>query len=111
MILEFSSNTNYIIRNESSEKISLKKSEILKKEIYVKNSKGINMVRKFVLWKTNKEHTGEYPAFVYHYTDFSPSRADVLKKDLKVSNSKKQIEEIFNDEIVKNIKKGWEKIS
>ena len=94
----------------SLEKISLKKSEILKKEIYVKNSKGINMVRKFVIWKTNKEDTGEYPAFVYHYTDFSPSRADVLKKDLKISNSKKQIEEIFNDEILKNIKKGWEKV-
>ena len=94
----------------SSEKISLKKSEILKKDIYIKNSKGINMVRKFVIWKTNKEDTGEYPAFVYHYTDFSPSRADVLKKDLKVSNSKKQIEEIFNDEILKNIKKGWEKV-
>lgn len=94
----------------SSEKISLKKSEVLKKEIYVKNSKGINMVRKFVIWKTNKDHTGEYPAFVYHFTDFSPSRADVLKKDLKISNSKKQIEEIFNDEILKNIKKGWEKV-
>lgn len=94
----------------SSEKISLKKSEVLKKEIYIKNSKGINMVRKFVIWKTNKEDTGEYPAFVYHYTDFSPSRADVLKKDLKISNSKKQIEEIFNDEILKNIKKGWEKV-
>jgi len=94
----------------SSEKISLKKSEVLKKEIYIKNSKGINMVRKFVIWKTNKDDTGEYPAFVYHYTDFSPSRADVLKKDLKISNSKKQIEEIFNDEILKNIKKGWEKI-
>ena len=94
----------------SSEKISLKKSEILKKDIYIKNSKGINMVRKFVIWKTNKEDTGEYPAFVYHYTDFSPSRADVLKKDLKVSNSKKQIEEIFNDEILKNIKKWWEKV-
>tara|TARA_Y100000385_G_C13043532_1_gene616388 strand:+ start:269 stop:1609 length:1341 start_codon:yes stop_codon:yes gene_type:complete len=98
------------LETASSEKISLKKSELLKKEIYVKNSKGINMVRKFVIWKTNKHHTGEYPAYIYHYTDFSPSRADVLKKDLKVSNSKKQIEEIFNDEILKNIKKGWEKV-
>ena len=34
----------------SSEKISLKKSEVLKKEIYIKNSKGINMVRKFVIF-------------------------------------------------------------
>ena len=38
----------------SSEKISLKKSEVLKKEIYIKNSKGINMVRKFVIWKRSK---------------------------------------------------------
>lgn len=97
------------IESIPSDSISLKKSEILKKEVYTKKSKELYMVRKFVIWKTNKEETEDYPAYVYHYTDFSPSRADVLKKDLKISNSKKQIEEIFNDELLKNIKKGWEK--
>ena len=32
------------------------------------------MVRKFVLWKTNKEQSEDYPAFVVHFTDFSPNR-------------------------------------
>ena len=39
-----------------------------------------------------------------------PSRKDMLKKEIKVSNSKKQIEEIFAKEIVENVKKGWEKV-
>ena len=35
---------------------------------------------------------------------------DMLKKDVKVSDSKKQIEQIYADEIVENVKKGWEKV-
>lgn len=68
------------------------------------------MVRKFVVWKTNKEATEEYPAFVYHYTDFSPSRKDMLKKEVKVSSLKAQIESYLKSEIAENIKKGWSKV-
>jgi hypothetical protein len=42
------------------------------------------------------------------YTDFSPTRKAMLKKDVKVSDSKKQIEQIYADEIAENVKKGWE---
>jgi hypothetical protein len=94
----------------TTEKLNVKKSEILSREVYVKESKGTKMVRKFMVWKTNKEATGEYPAFVYHYTDFSAGRAEMLKKEIKVSDSKKQIEEIFAAEVLKNVKKGWEKV-
>jgi len=91
-------------------KAELKKSEILSREVYVKESKGMKMVRKFMVWKTNKEATGEYPAYVYHYTDFSATRKEMLKKEIKVSDSKKQIEEIFAAEVLENVKKGWEKV-
>jgi hypothetical protein len=94
----------------TTEKLDLKKSEILSREVYVKESKGLKMVRKFMVWKTNKEATGEYPAYVYHYTDFSAGRAEMLKKEIKVSDSKKQIEDIFAAEVLKNVKKGWEKV-
>jgi len=94
----------------SAEKEILKNSEVIAREVYVKASKGMKMVRKFMLWKTNKEQTGEYPAYVYHYTDFSASRKEMLKKEIKVSNSKKQIEEIFASEVLENVKKGWEKV-
>ena len=90
-------------------KLDLKKSKILSREVYVKESKGIKMVRKFMVWKTNKEVTGDYPAYVYHYTDFSAGRAEMLKKEIKVSDSKKQIDEIFASEIMDNVKKGWKK--
>lgn len=91
-------------------KVELKKSEILSREVYVKESKGMKMVRKFMIWKTNKEATGEYPAYVFHYTDFSATRKEMLKKEIKVSDSKKQIEEIFATEVLENVKKGWEKV-
>ena len=95
---------------DAAKKLDLKKSEILLREVYVKKSKGMKMVRKFMVWKTNKEATGEYPAYVYHYTDFSAGRSEMLKKEIKVSDSKKQIEEIFAAEILENVKKGWEKV-
>jgi hypothetical protein len=94
----------------ASEKLDVKKSEIVSREVYVKISKGAKMVRKFMVWKTNKEATGEYPSYVFHYTDFSAGRAEMLKKEIKVSDSKKQIEEIFAAEVLENVKKGWEKV-
>ena len=60
--------------------------------------------------KTNKENLDDYPAYVYHYTDFSAGRKEMLKKEIKVSNSKKQIIDIFESEILDNVKKGWEKV-
>ena len=93
-----------------SQSVAREKSTVLHREVYVKESKGNKMVRKFVVWKTNKENSGEYPAYVYHYTDFSPTRKDMLKKEVKVSSSKAQIESYLKTEISENIKKGWEKV-
>ena len=98
------------IDKNNIEKAELKKSEVLSREVYTKESKGIKMVRKFMIWKTNKEETGDYPAYVYHYTDFSATRKEILKKEIKVSNSKKQIEDIFNTQLAENVKKGWKKV-
>ena len=85
-------------------------SELLRREVYVKQSKGKKMVRKFVIIKTNKEQTGEYPAYVYHFTDFSPGRSEMLKKEVQISDSMNQIESIFSEGIEKNVKKGWERV-
>ena len=98
------------LRGNDAEKVKLKNSEIISRAVYVKESRGMKMVRKFMVWKTNKEVTGEYPAYVYHYTDFSATRKEMLKKEIKVSDSKKQIEEIFAAELAENVKKGWEKV-
>jgi hypothetical protein len=84
-------------------------SQIIRREVYVKEGKGEVMVRKLVAWKTNKEHTGKYPAYVLAYTDFSPNRVDKLQQDLAIGETEKEIQEQFEAYLTENIKKGWVK--
>ena len=58
-----------------------------------------------------RKEMNEYPAFVYHYTDYSPERKDPLKREVKVSSNKNDIERIFKIELEENVNKGWERIS
>jgi hypothetical protein len=46
-------------------------SKILERVVYTKVMKGQKMVRKLLLWKTNKEDTVEFPGYVVYLTDFS----------------------------------------
>ena len=88
--------------------LKLTKSKILKREIYEKKAKGKIMVQKFLVWKTNKEKVDpRYPAYVFHYTNFSSGRKDPLQTEIRISGSESQIFQIFDDNIKKNVKKGW----
>jgi hypothetical protein len=90
-------------------KLTVPKSEVLRRTVYTKVMKGETMVRKLVLWKTNKEtDEGEYPAFVLHYTDFSPSRKTPLSREVRVSSSLDQMTSLWTGMLEENIKKGWE---
>jgi len=61
-----------------------------------------------VMWKTNKEEASrEFPAYVIHYTDFSPNRKDPLDREIRVSNDPEQIEVLFAELKAGAIKKGW----
>lgn len=86
---------------------NLPKSEILKKRIFTKGSGDKLMIQKYVVWKTNKEESGAYPAYVFFYTDFSSGRKDMLKRDLRVSSDKEQAFALMEQAIVENVKKGW----
>ena len=89
--------------------MTLPKSEILRRSVYTKTARGQMMVRKFLAWKTNKEtDSPEHPAFVLHYTDFSPNRKEPLSREVRVSSSVEQIHTFFDQMIEANIKKGWE---
>ena len=87
---------------------SLRPSAVLKREVYTKVLKGATMVRKFVLWETNKRaDTDDFPAYVIHFTDFSPNRKTPLERDIRVSNSREQIDALWADLLAENIAKGW----
>lgn len=82
-------------------------SQLLARHVFTKTTAGVRSVRKFLVWKTNKEHTGRFPAYVLHYSDFSPNRAEMLKRDLRVSNSREQIMQLLDALMAAEVKKGW----
>ena len=94
--------------DRDASQLALPKSEVLRREVYTKVLKGETMVRKFMMWKTNKEKESEdFPAYVVHYTDFSPNRKTPLTREVRVSNSNDQINELWNMLKTANIKQGW----
>ena len=89
--------------------LSLPKSKLMQREIYVKTLRGEQLVRKFLLWKTNKESEADnYPAYVAYHADYSPTRKTPLTREVRVSNSETQILALWHELKEENIKKGWE---
>lgn len=89
---------------------SLPQSELLERRVFMKQTGFKRMVQKFVVWKTNKEASGKFPAYVLHHTDYNYSRREQLRRDLRVSSSQSQIMQLLSEMIEVNIKKGWEEI-
>ena len=83
-------------------------STLLERRVFKKETGGKVMLHKFLLWKTNKEQTGCYPAYVFFHTDYSSGRKEMIKRDMAYSSDEAQIREIFAAEIAANVKKGWE---
>ena len=80
--------------------------------MWTKQLKGQTAVRKLVLWETNKAGNGsDFPAYVVHLTDYSPNRKTPLERDIRVSNSREQIDELWAELVKENIVKGWSKAS
>ena len=88
----------------------LEKSELLERRVFRKISGDKIMLHKFLIWKTNKERTGRYPAYIFFHTDYSSGRKDILKRDMSYSSDEQQIRSILATEMESNIKKGWEEV-
>jgi hypothetical protein len=94
--------------DRDARQLHLAASQVLRRAVCTKELKGQIMVRKLVMWQTNKERDNEdFPAYVIHSTDFSPNRKTPLERDIRVSNSKDQIEELWNELSAEAFVKGW----
>tara|TARA_B100000686_G_scaffold241007_1_gene249573 strand:+ start:1877 stop:3334 length:1458 start_codon:yes stop_codon:yes gene_type:complete len=113
--IRFSQLLERVVIKDIDQKIDLEelpKSKLLRREIWVKVSKGKKAVQKLIVWKTNKEKKDlQFPSFVIHWTDYSPNRKDPLKREVRLAAEEKQAIKIAEDMIEQNIKKGWEKIA
>ena len=86
-------------------------STILDRRVYRKLSGDKVMLHKFLIWKTNKESTGRYPAYIFYHTDYSSGRKEILKRDMAYAPTEMGIRAIFEAEILENVKKGWEAVA
>lgn len=88
-----------------------KPSRLLFREVYLKTVGEKTMVLKFMVWKTNKEHTGDFPAYVLYVMNYSPQRMEPLQRDVDVSDSAEQIRTLLGRALEKRLKGGWRKVS
>jgi len=88
----------------------LSRSTLLRREVFTKKAGEKLMVQKFLVWKTNKP-APDFPAYVFHYTNFSSDRKDPLQRDVMVSQDEDQIMELCERSIAENVKRGWNPVS
>src|SRR5262249_61806245 len=101
------------LADRDSRQLEQPKSTLLRRAAWTKQLKGKTMVRKLVLFKTNKEEPlvagadPDWPAYVLAVTDYSPDRAQPLQRDIRVSNSRAQIDQLWQEMVREKIVKGW----
>ncbi len=83
-------------------------STVIERVVATKTLKEATMVRKLLLWKTNKEEASrDHPAYVLHLTNYSPNRKEPLQHEIRVSSSEEQIKMLMENWKEKYIVGGW----
>ncbi len=91
----------------AAEKVERLKSELLRREVYRKETKGKTAVRKLLLWKTNKERDPDWPAYVVHWTDYSPGRKEPLQRKVRLAPTLEAATAIADGMVADGVKRGW----
>jgi hypothetical protein len=88
--------------------LTLPPSELLRREVYTKVMRGQTLVRKLLLWRTNKDRdSDDYPAYVLYLTDFSPNRREALERDVRIGASLEDMERMWDEIKKEKILSGW----
>ena len=85
-------------------------SEIVRRAVWTKETKGQLAVRKLVVIRTNKEHEGTHPPFVVHFTDYSAGRKAPLETAIRTAATREVAERAAAAWIEENVKKGWSEL-
>ena len=96
--------------DKSAEDTTSAPSQIMEREVYTKQMKGNLMVRKLLMWKTNKDEKPEFPAYVVYLTDFSPNRADPLQREIRIAETESAARKQYERMAAENFIGGWEKV-
>ena len=100
----------YLAETSDSATSAYGTSEVIRRQVWVKRGSDKTDVRKLLVWKTNKEQTGNYPPYVVHWTDYSSTRKAPLAREVRLAPSEDQATAIADQMIADNVKKGWEPV-
>lgn len=95
-----------------AEPVVMPASEILRREVYTKTTKGEVAVRKLVMWRTNKHQLPDvrYGAFVVCFTDYSAGRKDPLQREVRLAPTESVANKIADELVAEGVKKGWSRV-
>lgn len=90
----------------------LPESTLVRRQVWSKAGKGGLAVRKLLVWQSSKEKAWPgWPAWVVHFTDYSPDRKTPLDRTIRTALSESEAQAIADGLIAENIKKGWEEVA
>ncbi|MFK7985985.1 MAG: hypothetical protein AB8I08_08125 [Sandaracinaceae bacterium] len=87
--------------------VAAKPSEVVRRGVYSKETKGKIAVRKYAIVATHKQNDRNYPPFVVYFTDYSPGRKEPLQTALRAANSMESAEGHVGQWLTSKIKRGW----
>jgi len=93
----------------SADPRQLPASEVVRRQVWSKASKSGLAVRKLLVWSSGKQDSWPgWPAWLIHFTDYSPDRQAPLDRTLRTARDQNEAMAIADALVLTNIKKGWE---
>jgi hypothetical protein len=78
------------------------------RRVWTKAAKDKLAVRKLLMWSTGHAGDGQWPAWVIHFTDYSPDRKTPLERTFRTARTKQEAEAIAAKLVAEYVKKGWD---
>lgn len=82
-------------------------SEVVRRCVFTKTTKGVMAVRKYLVIETHKGEEGSYAPYLVYFTDYSPGRKEPLQTALRTASTMAAAEAHVVEWLDKNIKRGW----
>lgn len=91
----------------AAELVPAARSEVVRRCVFTKTTKGVVAVRKYLVIETHKGEEGSYAPFLVYFTDYSPGRKDPLQTTLRTASTMAHAEAIVVEWLEENVKRGW----
>lgn len=84
--------------------------KVAMRRVWTKSAKGKDAVRKILVWDTGHDGSDGWPAWIVHFTDYSPDRKTPLERTFRTARSKDEALHVAERIIAENVKKGWTEV-